>query len=76
MQFSHLTLCMVAKFGHKSFSLLLTKCQFYKKNAVRIPDFNAHSEPLFKQSDILKFDDNIVVINSPSNNLYIGCHSC
>ena len=25
---SHL---MVAKFGHKSFSLLLTKCQFYKK---------------------------------------------
>ena len=23
--------CMVAKFGHKSFSLLLTKCEFYKK---------------------------------------------
>ena len=60
---SHL---MVAKFGHKSFSQLLTKCQFYKKNAVRImtfSDFNAHSEPLFKQLDILKFNDNIVLQN-------------
>ena len=26
-------------------------------------DFNAHSEPLFKQLDILKFNDNIVLQN-------------
>ena len=37
-----------------------------QKNAVRIvtfSDFNAHSEPLFKQLDILKFNDNIVLQN-------------
>ena len=37
-----------------------------QKNAVRImtfADFNAHSEPLFKQLDILKFTDNISLQN-------------
>ena len=56
--------------------LSVTDKMLILQNAVRIPDFNAHSEPLFKQSDILKVNDNIVVINSLSNNLYIGCHSC
>ena len=40
------------------------KISILQKNAVRImtySDFNAHSEPLFKQLDILKFKDNIVL---------------
>ena len=38
----------------------------YTKNAVRImtsSDFKAHSEPLFKKFEILKFKDNIVLQN-------------
>ena len=37
-----------------------------QKNSVRVTtfsDFNAHSEPLFKKLDILKFNDNIVLQN-------------
>ena len=40
------------------------KMSILQKNAVRIVTysaFNAHSEPLFKQLDILKFNDNIVL---------------
>ena len=42
------------------------KMSILQKNAVRImtfSGFNAHSEPLFKQLDILKFNDNIVLQN-------------
>ena len=42
------------------------KISILQKNAVRImtfSDFNAHSEPLFKKMDILKFKDNIVLQN-------------
>ena len=42
------------------------KILIFPKNSVRImsfSDFNAHSEPLFKQSDILKFNDDIVLQN-------------
>ena len=42
------------------------KISILQKNAVRImtfSEFNAHSEPLFKQLDILKFKDNIVLQN-------------
>ena len=42
------------------------KMSIVQKNAVRImtfSDFNAHSEPRFKQLDILKFNDNIVLQN-------------
>ena len=42
------------------------KISILQKNAVRImtySDFNAHSVPLFKQLDILKFQDNIVLQN-------------
>ena len=42
------------------------KISILQKNAVRImtfSDFRAHSEPLFKQLDILKFTDNIVLQN-------------
>ena len=37
-----------------------------QKNAVRIinfSDFKAHSEPLFKKLEILKFKDNIILQN-------------
>ena len=42
------------------------KMSVLQKNDVRImifSDFNDHSEPLFKQLDILKFNDNIVLQN-------------
>ena len=42
------------------------KISILQKNAVRImtfSDFKAHSEPLFKQLNILKFKDNIVLKN-------------
>ena len=39
------------------------KMSILQKNAVTFSDFNAHSEPLFKQLDILKFNDNIVLQN-------------
>ena len=42
------------------------KISILQKNAVRImtfSDFKAHSEPLFKQLEILKFKDNIVLQN-------------
>ena len=42
------------------------KISILQKNAMRImtfSDFRAHSEPLFKQLDILKFNDNIILQN-------------
>ena len=42
------------------------KMSILQKNAVRIinfSDFKAHSEPLFKKLDILKFKDNIILQN-------------
>lgn len=56
---------MVAKSGHPNFSVT-DKISTLQKNAVRImtfSEFRAHSDPLFKQLNLLKFTDNISLQN-------------